>query len=150
MPTREELRQLVSTLPEDALDAAHAHLSRLQAGLPKAPDRAAASERFQQMQARHRKRFEEIAIKNPGQCGISIGGGSLSSVPGGKRRYRHGFGYRDGPDSVHETNIVYDDCAFTVIERIQHDAAAHQVQFVLDVTGPDGATAHHVHRYQLR
>jgi len=149
MPTREELKQLVSTLPEDALEAAHAHLTQLQAGLPKVPDRAAALEHFQQMQARHRQRLEEIANSHQGQCGVSIGGGSFSGDARGKRRGRHGFGYQDGPDSVHETNIVHDDCAFTVIERIQRDAATRQVQFVIELTGPDGTTAHHVHRYQL-
>jgi hypothetical protein len=149
MPTREDLQKLVSTLPEDALDAAHAHLSRLQAGLPKVPDRAAASEHLQQMQARHRQRLEEIANRHPGQCGVSIGGGGFSSDARGRRRGRHGFSYEDGPDSVHETNIVHDDFAFTVIERIQRDAAARQVQFVIEITGPDGTTAHHVHRYQL-
>ena len=85
----------------------------------------------------------------PGECFVGGGGGTFSSRPGGKRRGRYSFGYRDGADSVHETNIVHDDFEFTVIEKFRRDETARNVLFVIEVTGPDATTARHEHRYPL-
>ena len=57
MATREELHQLAASLPEDALDAAYAILTQLQAGLT--PDRTAALEHFYQAQRRVHERMQE-------------------------------------------------------------------------------------------
>ena len=86
---------------------------------------------------------------NPGQCGVSVGGGTFSGGPEGRRRGRHGFGYHEGGDTVHETNIVHDDCEFTLIERIRRNPAARKVHFVIEVTGPDATTERHEHLYAL-
>ena len=60
MATREELHQLVSSLAEEALDAAHAALTCLQAG-PSLPlqDDMAALEQFHQAQQRVHERMQE-------------------------------------------------------------------------------------------
>ena len=73
MATREELHRVVSLLPDDALDAAHAVLTQLQAGPPLSPDRIAALEQFRQaqqrvhdrMQERMREMVEQLARRNP-------------------------------------------------------------------------------------
>jgi hypothetical protein len=57
MATREQLHQLVSSLPEDALEPAHTVLRQLQAGL--SPDRAAGLEHFGQAQQRVHERMQE-------------------------------------------------------------------------------------------
>jgi hypothetical protein len=148
MATREELHQLVESLPDGAVEAAHQTLTRLQIWPPPPPPgRNEAIERFRQNQQRMQERIQQRM--KPGECFVGGGGGSFSSGPGGKRRGRHGFGYRDGGDTVHETNIVHDDCEFTLIERIRRDQAAKTVLFAIEVTGPDATTARHEHRYPL-
>ena len=146
MATREELHQLVTSLPEGAFEAAHQTLTRLQMWPPPPPPgRDEAIERFRQNQLRHHEKM--MARMSPGQ--VSLGGGGLSTGPGGRRRGRHSFGYHDAGDDVHETSIVHDDCEFMLIERIRRDAATREVHFVIEVTGPDATTARHEHRYPL-
>jgi len=145
MATREELRQLVESLPEGAIDAAHQTLTRLQIWPPPPPPgRDEALERFRQNRERAHERM--MARMNPGEA--RVGGGTFSSAPG-KKRGRQSFGYHDGGDEVHETNVFYDGFEFTVIERIRRDEAAGTVLFAIEVTGPDATTARHEHRYSL-
>lgn len=148
MATREELHQLVASLAEGAIDAAHQNLTRLQIWPPAPPPgREEALQRFRDNQQRMQERMQERL--KPGECYVGSGGGTSSSGPGGKRRARHSFGYRDGEDTVHETNIVHDDCEFTLVERIRRDVAARDVLFAVEITGPDATTARHEHHYPL-
>ena len=50
MVTREELQRLVLSLPESALDAAHACLAQVQPESSTPPEREAALERFREAQ----------------------------------------------------------------------------------------------------
>ena len=60
MATREELHRVVSLLPDDALDAAHAVLTQLQRGPgPPLQDQIAGLEHFRQAQQRVRDRMQE-------------------------------------------------------------------------------------------
>jgi len=77
MGTREELHQLVSSLPEDAIDAARAALLQFQTGpAPLPPDHGAALEQFRQAQRRVHERMEErmremveqMSRRNPGHA----------------------------------------------------------------------------------
>lgn len=146
MPTREDLQTLVASLPEGAIDAAHQSLTRLQVWPPPPPPgRDQALERFRQTQQRMEERMRERL--KPGEA--YVGGGTSGSGPDGKRRGRSHFGYRDGGDVVHETNIVHDDCEFTLIERIRRDDKAGIVTYVIEVTGPGATTERHEHRYPL-
>jgi hypothetical protein len=148
MATREELRQLVESLSDGAVDAAHQILTQLQIWPPTPPPaREEALERFRQNQQRMQERIQ--ARMRPGECFAGLGGGTFSTGPGSKRRGRHHFGYRDGDESVEETHIVLDDCEFTLIERIRRDETAREVRFVIEVAGPDATTARHEHRYAL-
>ena len=145
MGTREELIQLVASLPEGAIDAAHQSLTRLQVWPPlPPPGRDQALERFNRTQQQVHEKM--MARLKPGQAWV--GGGTFSSAPA-KKRGRQSFGYHDGGGEVHETNIFYDGLEFTVIERIRRDEAAGTVLFAIEVTGPDATTARHEHRYSL-
>jgi uncharacterized protein Yka (UPF0111/DUF47 family) len=74
MATREELHQLVSSLPDGALDAAHAALMQVQSGPPPA-DLVDGLEHFRQaqqrvherMQERMRELAEQLARRKPGR-----------------------------------------------------------------------------------
>ena len=148
MASREDLLQLVASLPEGAIDAAHRSLTGLQIWPPPPPPgREKALERFRLNQQRMEERM--MAKMKPGECFVGGGSGSFSTGPGNRRRGRHGFGYQDGEDIVYETNIVHDESEFTVIERFRRDPAAREVSFVLEVTGPDGRTSRHEYRYAL-
>ena len=63
MGTRDELHQLIASLPEEALDAARAILMQFQsapaAPLPPTPDRIAGLEHFRRAQQRVHERMEE-------------------------------------------------------------------------------------------
>ena len=138
----------LESLPDGAIELAHQTLTRLQIW-PHHPRPGAMRlwRGFRQNQQRMQERIQQQL--KPGECFVGSGGGTFSTAPGGKRRGRHGFGYRDGGDTVHETSIVHDDCEFTLIERIRRDEAARTVLFAIEVTGPDATTARHEHRYSL-
>jgi hypothetical protein len=73
MPTRKELFQLVESLPEGAIDAAHQTLTRLQVWPPPPPPgREEALERFRQNQARVEQRMRERM--KPGECFVGFVG----------------------------------------------------------------------------
>ena len=57
MATREQLHQLVSSLPEDTLAPAYTVLMQLQSGI--SPERAAGLEHFRQAQERVQERMQE-------------------------------------------------------------------------------------------
>jgi hypothetical protein len=59
MVTRDELVRLVSSLPESALDAAHACLTQVQPDVPGSPEREAALEHFREAQQLVQQRLQE-------------------------------------------------------------------------------------------
>lgn len=75
MATREELHQLVSSLPEDALDAARAILVTMQGGRSDAAAPEPGLEHFVQAQQRMQERLQErmrvmvelLARRKPGR-----------------------------------------------------------------------------------
>jgi len=146
MPTRDELHQLVASLPDDALAAAQMALTHMQVWPP--PEFAKLEEESAHFEQRMKQRVERLRHEHPSSGGV--GGGSFSVGPRNERRGRDSFGYEDGGESVHESNIVHDDCEFTLIERIRRDRTGGTVAFVIDLTGPDGTTSRHEHRYDVR
>lgn len=146
MPTRDELLQLVATLPEEALAPAHMALTQMQTWPP--PELVALEEQAKSFEERMNERFEKMRREHP--FGGGVGGGSFTLGPPQRARGRHSFGYEEDAETVYASDIVHDDCAFTLVERIRNDEASHTVTFTLELTGPDGVTASHEHRYDVR
>ena len=75
MATREELHRLVSSLPEEALDAAYSVLMQLQADPSLSSHREPALQRFlegqqrvhERLQERTREMLEQLARRKPGR-----------------------------------------------------------------------------------
>ena len=147
MPTREELRRLIESLPDEAIPAAHMALTQLQTWPPPIPPELES--RMEAMERRTRKRAEMLRSEHPHSFGGGGGTATFSTDPGSHVRSRESFTYSDGNDDVQESMIVHDGAEFTLIERIRHDATAGEVSFVIELTGPDGTAARHEHRYPL-
>ena len=147
MPTREELRHLIDSLPDEAIPAAHMALAHFQTWPPPIPPEVEA--RAEAMERRIQERTERLRAEHPHSGGVGSGSIGFSTEPGSHVRGRHSFSYNDGEDDVHESNIVHDGSEFTLIERIRLDHAGRTVSFILELTGPDGSTARHEHRYGL-
>ena len=143
MPTRDELLQLVATLPDDALPATHAALTHMQTWPP--PELVALEDQARSFEERMNERFEKMRREHP--FGGGVGGGSFSLGPQRRARGRHSFGYEQDGETIYASDIVHDDSAFTLVERIRNDAATHTVTFTLELTGPDGVQSRHEHRY---
>ena len=146
MSTREELQQLVLSLPDDSLPAAHAALTDLQTWPPAIP---AELERMQQQAQAWMENMREDAVGGGG-IGGGIGGGSWGMTQAGKVRGRQSFESGDIDESVTVSRIVHDGCEFTLIERIRRSEDTGEAQFVIELTGPDGTTARHEHHYPVR
>jgi len=71
----------------------------------------------------------------------------FSTEPGSRMRGRESFSYSDGGADVQESTIVHDGTEFTLVERIRRDDQTAVITFTLELTGPDGTTARHEHRY---
>ena len=142
MSSREQLQQLVLSLPDDALAAAHVALTELQAWPPALP---AELERVQQQAAAWMADMREH-----GTGGGGVGGGSWGVTRAGTVRGRHSFESGDGDESVTTSHIIHDGCEFTLVERIRRNDGTGDARFVIELTGPDGTTARHDHRYTIR
>jgi hypothetical protein len=149
MPTREELHQLIDSLPDEAIPLAHMALRQFQTWPPPFPPELDA--RAEAMERRARERSEMLRAEHPNSAGGGIGIGAMTSStePGSRIRGRHSFSYNDGGDDVRESTIVHDGSEFTLVERIRRDASAATLTFTLELTGPDGTTARHEHRYDV-
>ena len=150
MATRDELHQLVSLLPDEALPAAHAALTHFQTWPP--PELVEMEQAAGDME---RRMHEQIARLREGSGGggggvgsFSLGLGSSSVDRRPRQRARYSSGYEHADESVHESAITHDAHEFTLIERIK--ATDREVAFTIELTGPDGTTARHEHRYNVR
>jgi len=150
MPTRDELMRLVASLPDEALPAAHMALTQFQTWPPAVP--AEVEDAARDMEHRIEQRVERMRKRGSGggggtgfgSFGIDVGG----AAPGPRRlRARHSTGYEQGAESVHESDILYDDDEFLLVDRIGRDPSDDSVTFTIELTGPDGTTRRHEHRY---
>jgi hypothetical protein len=143
MPTRDDLLRLVATLPEEALPAAEMALTQMQTWPP--PELVELEEQARSFEERMNERFETMRQEHP--FGGGGGGGSFSLGPSRRARGRHSFGYEQDGEAVYASDIVHDDCTFTLVERIRHDETTDTVTFTLELTGPDGVKKAYEHRY---
>jgi hypothetical protein len=146
MPTRAELHQLIDSLPDDAIPAAHVGLTQLQTWPPPIPPEVEA--RAEAMERHFRERTEMFHAEHPGSMGGGIGEVTFSTEPGSQIRGRHSFSYTEGADEVQESTIVHDGTEFTLIERIRRDQIGGAISFIIELTGPDGTTSRYEHRYE--
>jgi len=148
MPTREELHELVESLPDEALPTAHMVLTEFQTWPPPIPPEI--RDRAEAMEERSRSRVEMLRTEHPNAFGGGTGSMTFSTHPDSKMRGRESFNYIDGGDDVQESTIVHDGTEFTLTERIRTDSVAGAISFVIELTGPDGTTARHEHHYDVR
>ena len=148
MATRDELLRLVSTLPDEALPVVHDMLTRMQTWPPPVP--AAVDSAAVDFERRMEERMESLRRDHPFAGGGGFGSLTYEDGPSGgvrRRRGRQSVGYEEHGQSVHVSDIAYDDCDFRLTERIRREAVSDTVSFTLELTGPDGTTTRHEHRY---
>jgi len=148
MSIRDELHQLVSSLPEAALVAAQAALTHFQVWPP--PEMIEAEEAAGDLERRMHEQIERLREESGGGGGVgsfSVGMGSSSVDPHTRHRGRFSSGYERGGESVHASAILHDAHEFTLVERIAGDN--RQITFTIELIGPDGTTARHEHRYNV-
>jgi hypothetical protein len=155
MTTREELNQLVSSLPDGALDRAKQALEHLQTWPPRMPDalargRDAALARMQERTKEHMQRMADRAGGVGGGIAgfVSMAGGG-GSVRDGKRYGRQSFGYEDEEGKAYETIIVQADRELRVTERLRLDEQAGIMTMKLVMLGPDQTAATFEHTFRL-
>lgn len=150
MATREDLQQLVMSLPEAAIPDAYKALDRMQTWPPQMPD-VSRDAKLQWLQTKMREQSEKMRARaaTSSECGISSGGGTFRGGAGWPRRGRHGFSDREAGVDCYETQILHEDVEWTVVERIRVEEAPRRLFFTIQVTGPDGVTARHEHLFDL-
>ena len=145
MPTRQELHEIVDTLPEEMLERGLAALRYLKDGPPKAMVQgrdatfARMQERFKAMQ----ERFKDRPF-------AAVGGGGGHLRPDGKGSSNYSFGYVDEDGTpVRETSTIRDGHEVTITERLRIDEPMRTLRVILDVRGPDGTTGQFDHTFKL-
>ena len=132
MPTREELRTLVDSLPEGAIDSAHRVLSQLQVWPPTPPP--GVEEMRQRMRQRMDERRREVMQRQrPGMIGGFGGSGNYDPDRGSASS---SFSHWDDDTFVTETLRRHKGHEFTVIERVRVDG--RHVIYKHEITGPGG------------
>jgi hypothetical protein len=154
MATRDDLHQLVSTLPEGALDAAFTALTHMQTWPP--PELQELDRRASAMEQQIEERLERLRQGGSGGGGgfasfrsFSVPARSADVGPAFQQRGRQSSGHEEGDTSIYESHILYDEHEFVLVERITRDRRTPAVTFTIELTGPDGTTARHEHRYQV-
>jgi hypothetical protein len=152
MTTREELNQLVSSLPEGALDQVKQVLEDFQTWPPGIPPamalrRDAAMAQFQE---RMKEQMQRMPARHGGAGGGIAGFSMGGSVRGDAKVYgRQSFGYEDEEGKAYETTIVQADRELRVTERLRLDEDAGTMTMKLDMLGPDQTTATFEHTFRL-
>jgi hypothetical protein len=101
MPTREELHQLIESLPDEAIPAAQMALTQFQTWPPPIPPELEV--RAEAMERRIRERSEMRRAEHPNAFGAGTAAMTFSTEPGSQIRGRDSFVYNDGGDDVLET-----------------------------------------------
>ncbi len=145
MPTRDELIELVRTLPDEALPAAKEVLTQMQTWPPPVPEHIRTrAEAFEQMQELRREQ-----LRDSGVGGVGGGYAMFSDAPDADWESRSSFSYDEDGEAVHETAISKWGCDFTLIERVRRDIPGRQAVFIVELSGPGGVTSRHEQRFDL-
>jgi len=131
MPSREELHNLIDSLPDGALEAAYRILSAFRSGPSSALDLATIRQRHEEMRMEMRKRMEERLPKRPGTLGGFGGSGSYNPNTGSGS---HRLDYWDGDGFVVQTYRQHLGHEIMVIERIRVDG--QRLIYKHEISGP--------------
>ncbi len=128
MPTRHELHALVDTLPDEAMEAAHRILSRLQAWpSPPAPD-------VHEMRKRVELRRREM--RQGQKPGTIAGFGGTGGYDPAKGSGASSFHYWDGDTFVQATLRCHQGHELKIVERIRIEGP--RLFYKHEVLGPGG------------
>jgi hypothetical protein len=136
--SREDLHQLVDTLPEGALKPAKQALQHFQIWPPQQPPEV------ERMQREHHERM--LRSIRPGTTGGGGGGGSYSTGSGGQIQHgRFSFSRWEEKTAVVETHNFHDGHEITVTERLRTGDDGKTVVYAAGIVGPKGKT----HRQEI-
>jgi hypothetical protein len=128
MPTREELHQLIDSMPEGALEAAYRFLTHLQVWPPPLPPQ------MEELRQGYEKRLKELEEARVGETDVvTIGGGIMDWPQDQGTKLKSGywsFDHEDGDTLVGETRRYKDGHELAIVERIRIQDGQHEV------TGP--------------
>jgi hypothetical protein len=128
---REQLRKLVESLPEGAIEAAGGALTHLQVWPLQPPPG------HTEMMRQRLEQMREWRRSGIGAGWRGVGGGGGSSHPGGFERYSSSR-VEDGACVV-EQRFIHNGREVAVIERVALEDGGHLV-YADEVTGPDDRT----------
>jgi len=152
MATRDELNQLVSSLPEGALDQAKQVLKRLQIWPPRMLDLLVRGREraLAEMQGQMKERMQRMTARG-GSVGGELGGfvGGVSERADGKQYGRASFGGEDEEGTAHWTTILQADQELRLWERLRLDEDAGTMTMKIVMLGPDQTTATFEHTFRL-
>jgi hypothetical protein len=117
MPSREDVRTLVDSLPEGALEAAVRALSQLQVW-PPAPPPGVEEWRKRSREWMEERRTQVMQRQRPSTISGFGGGGGYNPDTGAAS---YGFSHWDGDTFITETLRRHKGHEFTVIERVRVD-----------------------------
>jgi len=128
--SREELHQLVDTLPEAAVEPAKQSLQHFQIWPPQPPPE------IERMQREHQERMRRGM--RPGTGGTGGGGGSYSTGSGGRIEDGH-FSFTRSEDgaNVIETHHFHEGHEITVTERLRMNDDGKMLIYANEIVGPD-------------
>lgn len=131
--SREELHQLVDTLPEAALEPAEKALQHLQIWPRQPPPEV------ERMNREHDERM--LRSMRPGTISGGGGGGSYSVGSGGRiQNGRFSFNRWEEKTAVVETHHFHEGHEITVTERMRMDDDGKTVVYATELVGPNGKT----------
>ncbi len=129
---REELHQLVDTLPEAALEPAEKSLRYFQKWPPIAPPEI---ERIGQ-----ERKERMLRSMPPGTSGKSMGGASYTVGCGGRVQGRLSFSHSEEGGPVMETHHFHQGHEITIIERLRTSDDGKMLIYANEIAGPNGKT----------
>ncbi len=129
--SREQLHQLVDTLPEAALEPAEKALQHFQMWPPQQPPE------IERMHREHQERMRRGM--RPGTGGTGGGGGSYSTGSGGRIEDGHfSFSRPEAGVNVIETHHFHKGHEITVTERLRMDDDGKALFYSTEIVGPKG------------
>jgi hypothetical protein len=133
--TRDELHQLVDTLPEAALEPAEKALQHFQIWPPQQPPE------IERMNREHHERMRRSM--RPGTAGGG-GGGSYSMGSGGRiENGRFSFSRWEEKTAVVENHQFHQGHEIRIIERMRMDTDGKMLIYVAEIVGPNGKAHQH-------
>src|SRR5262245_19285834 len=140
--SREQLHQLVDTLPEAALEPAEKALQHFQIWPRQPPPEV------ERMRREHHERM--LQSMRPGTISGGGGGGSYSTGSGGRiENGRFSFSRWEDKTAVVETHNFQDGHEITVTERLRTGDDGKMLIYATEIVGPDGKAHNQEIRFEV-